>query len=68
MPDIMTAMDFKRGLFMLCDDTQKSFITDRAHAMRIWSAYIDADDAAKADCTKMLQEDLATLNSKNAHE
>lgn len=64
--DIMPANEFKYGLLQLCDDEQKSFITDRTHALRIWAAYIDADDEAKADCTKMLRADLAELSRRNA--
>jgi len=62
--NIMSAMEFKYGLFRLCDHPeQQSFITDRTIARHLAASYVDADDQTKTDCSEMLREDLKQLKA-----
>ena len=60
---IMTPREFKHGLLRLADKNDSSLISERVVALRLAAIYIDADAAAKAECSSMLRADLAELDT-----
>lgn len=56
MDEIMSVPEFRRGMLRLADNRMEACI-----ARRLVAAYINADDDAKADCSRMLREDLDQL-------
>lgn len=60
MNEIMSVADFRRGMLRLADNRLEACI-----ARRIVASYAAADDAARADCSRMLREDLAALPREN---
>ncbi len=61
----MSPHAFKHGLLSLCDRSDKRLISETVVARYIASKYMDADDDAKADLSRMLRDDLARRESSN---
>lgn len=59
MGEIMTTLEFRRGLFLLCENRM-----DKAIARILVGSYHFADNDAKLDCSNMLREDLWNTHHK----
>ena len=59
----MAPREFKRGILRLAEPSI-ALVNDEVVARHLAAAYIDADEEARADCSRMLREDLRQTNGE----